>query len=201
MTTTALTETLIGVLVADLTLLIVPTFFRNRGTLYGVCSERFQCNQRLFLPTKASFGHFMQGLCGITLILIAQRMGPVLGRVTDNAWTVALYIIGALLIVIYPIYNLIKRLKKRKAAGLNNTSYANNVLDFLWGVWFASIVGTSVLISMFGALLPEESCAESVPILCVTIAVIFVVFIVTTKMTATQITDTTLCTTTAYTCK
>lgn len=116
-------ELLVALLVGLLTTMLLPTFIMNGGTLYGLCSARYIDNQRLFIPTKEAFGHFLQGFIAIGLL-----------KLTDN---IGFIIPGVILSLMYPIYNLIKRNtpKHGQNLGLNNTSYANNIFDFLVGVW------------------------------------------------------------------
>lgn len=122
------------VFITLLTSLIAPTIVANRGTVYGVCTKRFQKNQRLIIPNKEAAGHFLQGFCGTLTIMMAQ--------------TAATTVLGVSILLVYPYYNFFKRLKKSRALGLNNTSYGINTFDFLLGVWtalyFYSITRTSV---------------------------------------------------------
>ena len=116
-------EVLVALLVGLLTSLLLPTFIMNGGNLYGICSARYIDNQRLFIPTKEAFGHVLQGFIAIGLLMFTDDIG--------------LNIRGIILALIYPIYNLVKRNLpgQGQGLGLNNTSYANNIFDFLVGVW------------------------------------------------------------------
>lgn len=111
--------------------LLLPTSFANFSSFTGVCSKRAE--QRLLLPTPESAGHFLQGAAGILLLshsdIISSDFLP-LHLVSGSA---------SLLLVAYPVYNLVKRLTPGKGLGLglNNTSYGNNLLDFALGTWVA----------------------------------------------------------------
>lgn len=115
--------------------LIIPPIVANRGNIYGVCSQRFQFNQRLFLPTLESAGHFLQALVAMLMILLATDR--------KKLWICALGLIG---IFVYPVYNIVKRNLPGhgKGLGLNNTSYANNLFDFLLGVWIGVLISTVI---------------------------------------------------------
>ena len=113
-------EILVALLVGVLTTLLLPTFIMNGRSLYGICSARYIHKQRLFIPTKVAFGHFLQGFIAIGLLMLTDHIGFIIP--------------GVILALIYPIYNLVKR-KFGKGLGLNNTSYAVNIFDFLVGVW------------------------------------------------------------------
>ena len=95
----------------------------NERSLYGRCSARFRDNQGLLIPTKQAFGHFLQGFVAIGLLMFTDKIGFIIP--------------GVILALIYPIYNLVKRNlpDHGKGLGLNNTSYANNIFDFLVGLW------------------------------------------------------------------
>ena len=121
-------EVLVLLLIGALTTLLIPTFIKNGGSLYAICSARYIDKQRLFIPTKEAFGHFLQGFIGIALLMLTDQVGFVVP--------------GVILTLIYPIYNLAKRNLAGHGGGLglNNTSYANNIFDFLVGVWSGYLV-------------------------------------------------------------
>lgn len=131
-----------GVFLTLLSALIAPTIVANRGSVYGVCSKRFQNNQRLIIPTKEAAGHFLQGFCGTLTILVAQ--------------TAATTVLGVALLLVYPIYNFFKRLHKSSVLGLNNTSYGNNTFDFLLGVW-TSLCFYSIFLAQTGTRKSSKS--------------------------------------------
>ena len=121
-------EILVALLVGVLTTLLLPTFLMNGRSfpksLYGICSARYIHKQRLFIPTEEAFGHFLQGFIAIGLLMLTDHIGFIIP--------------GVILALIYPIYNLVKRrnlLGHGEGLGLNNTSYAINIFDFLVGVW------------------------------------------------------------------
>ena len=126
------------VLVLVISLLVVPTLLWNGGSLYGVCSTRFRHAQRLVLPTPEAVGHMAQALAATLLVLLPVRMGA--SEATVHVAT-ALGVVGLL---VYPTYNLVKRNLPGhgRGLGLNNTSYANNLFDFLLGVWAAVAIAS-----------------------------------------------------------
>ena len=107
-----------------LSALLAPTLVVNEGSLYGFCSQRFQKRYRLLLPNRSAVGHFAQGFCGA---LLSPRAAGVDGRGR-----------GALLT--YPVHIFVKRLPLSRAVGINNTSFAVNLFDFLLGAWTAACV-------------------------------------------------------------
>jgi hypothetical protein len=109
-----------------LSALLAPTLVVNEGSLHGFCSQRFQKRYRLLLPNRSAVGHFAQGFCGALLLL----------RACTPAWTAA----GVGTLLTYPVYNFAKRLPLSRAVGINNTSFAVNLFDFLLGAWTAACV-------------------------------------------------------------
>ena len=111
--------------------LVVPTILRN-GSVYGACSTRSRDGQRLLLPTVESVGHFCQGFAAMSAILFGRPLGVTCAGIVG--------------LVIYPVYNFLKRVRKGHGhgLGLNNTSYATNAVDFLLGVWLAAAVAWAV---------------------------------------------------------
>ena len=128
-------------LACALTALLLPVFVANgSASVYGACSTRLQCGQRLVLPTKEAVGHFAQAFGAF--LTIALRPVWSAAAMPEGA-SIALTAVATLVLFVYPVYNLVKRNAPNhgRGLGINNTSYGNNLFDYLLGVWAAVAVG------------------------------------------------------------
>lgn len=137
---------LLGGLTCALTALLIPVFVANKSfSVYGACSKRLQCGHRLILPTKEAVGHFLQAFGAFLTIILT----PILGT-SMPVESITLTAVATLILFVYPVYNLIKRNLPNhgKGQGINNTSYGNNLFDYLLGVWVAALVGLAIRASV-----------------------------------------------------